>query len=89
MIEFVQWLTGTHLCGCGAKYTVAVTKVPTGNVICEKCGTLMDRASNRSFFTYERTWGMNDADKCRRARVILRGFSLQLYSAVSVGIIAA
>jgi hypothetical protein len=57
MTEFVQWLTGTHLCGCGAKYTVVLIKVPTGNVICEKCGTLMDCASNRSFFAYERMPG--------------------------------
>jgi hypothetical protein len=34
MTEFVQWLTGTHLCGCGAKYSVAVTDVSTGDVIC-------------------------------------------------------
>lgn len=57
MTEFVQWLTGTHLCDCGAKYSVAVTDVPTGNVFCGKCGTLMDSPGNRSFFAYERIVG--------------------------------
>jgi hypothetical protein len=57
MTEFVQWLTGTHLCGCGAKYSIAVTDVPAGNVICEKCGTLMDSPANRSFLAYERILG--------------------------------
>ena len=59
MTEFVQWLTGTHLCGCGAKYTVAVIDVSTGHVICGKCGTLMDSPANRSFFAYERIEGDN------------------------------
>ena len=53
MSEFVQWLTGMHQCDCGARYNVAVTQVPTGNVICGKCGTLMDCAGNRSLFAYE------------------------------------
>lgn len=57
MTEFVQWLTGTHLCGCGAKYSVTVTDVPTGHVICMKCGTLMDSPANLSFFAYERIPG--------------------------------
>jgi hypothetical protein len=57
MSEFVQWLTGTHQCDCGARYNVAVTRVPTGNVICGKCGTLMDCAANQSFFAYERIAG--------------------------------
>ena len=55
MTEFVQWLTGTHKCSCGAVYHVTVTTVPTGNVRCEKCGILMDSAANKSFLTYERT----------------------------------
>ena len=54
MIEFVEWLTGTHTCNCGAEYKVTVTEVPTDNVTCEKCGTLMDCRANRSFLTYER-----------------------------------
>jgi hypothetical protein len=52
--EFVEWLTGTHKCGCGAEYKVAVAEAPTENVICGKCGILMDRPANRSFLTYER-----------------------------------
>lgn len=54
MIEFVEWLTGTHECACGAKYAVTVTGVPTGSVSCEKCGTLMDSRANQSFLTYAR-----------------------------------
>jgi hypothetical protein len=57
MTEFVEWLTGTHRCGCGAKYEVTVTEVPTGSVTCEKCGTLMDSPTNRSFFAYARIPG--------------------------------
>jgi hypothetical protein len=57
MTEFVEWLTGTHQCACGAKYKVTVTEVPTGQVICEKCGTLMDSRANRSFFAYARMPG--------------------------------
>jgi hypothetical protein len=34
-----------------------VTGAPTDNVICEKCGTLMDRPSNGSYLTYERLPG--------------------------------
>jgi hypothetical protein len=54
MTEFVEWLTGTHECVCGAKYSVTVTETPTNDVTCEKCGTLMDCRSNESFLTYER-----------------------------------
>ena len=54
MTEFVEWLTGTHTCNCGAKYNVTVTEAPTDDVICEKCGTLMDSRVNESSLTYER-----------------------------------
>jgi hypothetical protein len=54
MTEFVQWLTGTHECGCGARYNVSVTEVPARSVTCEKCGTLMDSPANQSFFAYTR-----------------------------------
>jgi hypothetical protein len=57
MTEFVEWLTGTHKCGCGAKYKVTVTGVPTGSVTCEECGTLMDCPANQSFFAYARIPG--------------------------------
>ena len=57
MTEFVEWLTGTHTCNCGAKYNVTVTDAVTNDVICEKCGTLMDSRLNQSFLTYERTPG--------------------------------
>ena len=57
MSEFVQWLTGTHQCNCGARYNAVVTSVPTGDAIFGKCGTLMDCAANRSFFVYERIPG--------------------------------
>jgi hypothetical protein len=57
MTEFVEWLTGTHQCDCGAKYNVAVTEAPTENAICQKCGTVMDSQSNKSFLTYERMPG--------------------------------
>ena len=35
MTEFVEWLTGTHKCACGANYKVTVTAVPTNNVTCD------------------------------------------------------
>jgi hypothetical protein len=57
MTEFIEWLTGTHKCNCGAKYNVTVTGVPTGHVTCEKCGTLMDSPANHSFFAYARIPG--------------------------------
>jgi hypothetical protein len=57
MTEFVEWLTGTHTCDCGAKYKVTVIETPTGNVSCEKCGTLMDSRANESFLAYERMPG--------------------------------
>jgi hypothetical protein len=57
MTEFVEWLTGTHKCDCGAKYKVAVVRTPADSVTCEKCGTLMDSRSNKSFLAYERIPG--------------------------------
>jgi hypothetical protein len=57
MIEFVEWLTGTHKCDCGAKYKVTVTEAPADNVTCEKCGALMDRPTNKSLLAYERIPG--------------------------------
>ena len=54
MTEFVEWLTGTHTCDCGAKYKVTVTEALTNDVTCEKCGTLMDSRLNESFLAYER-----------------------------------
>jgi hypothetical protein len=57
MTEFVEWLTGTHKCDCGANYKVTVTEVPTERVTCEKCGTLMDSRPNNSFLAYERIPG--------------------------------
>jgi hypothetical protein len=57
MIEFVEWLTGTHKCDCGAKYKVTVTEAPADNVTCEKCGAPMDRPTNKSLLAYERIPG--------------------------------
>jgi len=57
MIEFVEWLTGTHTCDCGAKYKVTVIETLTDSVTCEKCGTLMDRRANESFLSFERIPG--------------------------------
>ena len=57
MTEFVEWLTGTHKCGCGAKYKVTVTEALTNDVTCEKCGTLMDSRRNESFLAYARIAG--------------------------------
>jgi hypothetical protein len=57
MTEFVEWLTGTHKCSCGAEYKVTVTGAPTDHVTCEKCGVLMDRPANGSFLNYERLPG--------------------------------
>jgi hypothetical protein len=54
MTEFVEWLTGTHKCDCGAKYKVTVIETPTKSVTCEKCGALMDSQPNKSFLAYER-----------------------------------
>jgi len=53
LTEFVEWLTGTHKCACGAKYKVAVTATPADSVSCEKCGTLMDRPAHKSLLAYE------------------------------------
>jgi len=52
--EFVEWLTGTHTRECGAEYKVAVTKVPTDSVSCEKCGIVMDHPTRKSLLAYER-----------------------------------
>jgi hypothetical protein len=57
MTEFVEWLTGTHRCGCGAKYSVTVTGVPTRSVTFEKCGTLMDTPAKPEFLAYARIPG--------------------------------
>jgi hypothetical protein len=57
MTEFVEWLTGTHKCDCGAKYKVTVIATPTDGVTCEKRGTLMDSRPNNSFLAYERIPG--------------------------------
>jgi hypothetical protein len=54
VIEFVEWLTGTHDCECGAKYKVAVTKDPADTVSCEKCGIVMDHPTAKSRLAYER-----------------------------------
>jgi hypothetical protein len=54
VIEFVEWLTGTHRCECGAKYKVAVTETPVDSVTCEKCGIVMDHPSRKSLLAYER-----------------------------------
>jgi hypothetical protein len=42
MTEFVEWLTGTHKCECGAKYKVTVTEESPARVNCAKCGIVMD-----------------------------------------------
>jgi hypothetical protein len=57
MTEFVEWLTGTHKCECGAKYKVTVTDTPPDRAICEKCGILMDHPADKSLLTYERIPG--------------------------------
>jgi hypothetical protein len=57
MIEFVEWLTGTHTCDCGAKYKVTVTKDALASVNCEKCGVVMDHPTRKSFLAYERIPG--------------------------------
>jgi hypothetical protein len=54
MTEFVEWLTGTHQCTCGAKYKVTVTETPADSVSCEKCGTVMDHPADKSLLAYER-----------------------------------
>ena len=72
MTEFVEWLTGTHDCGCGARYKVTVTEVPTGSVTCEKCGTLMDSPA-RAFLLTRAYWGTNERQRAaliRQARLI-------------------
>jgi hypothetical protein len=52
--EFVEWLAGTHMCACGAKYKVTVTKTPADRVSCEKCGIVMDHPVRKSLLAYER-----------------------------------
>jgi hypothetical protein len=54
MTEFVEWLTGTHKCECGANYKVTVTAIPADRATCEKCGILMDHPTNKSLLAYER-----------------------------------
>ena len=54
MAEFIEWLTGTHKCSCGAAYNVTVTAVPTGDVTCEKCGVLIVSSVNKRFLIFER-----------------------------------
>jgi hypothetical protein len=54
MTEFVEWLTGTHKCECGAKYKVTVTEESPARVNCEKCGIVMDHPAQKSLLTYER-----------------------------------
>jgi hypothetical protein len=57
MTEFAEWLTGTHKCGCGAKYKVTVTETPPDRATCEKCGIQMDHPADKSLLTYERIPG--------------------------------
>jgi hypothetical protein len=57
MTEFVEWLTGTHTCNCGAKYKVTVTEAHLERVNCEKCGVVMDHPTDKSFLAYERIPG--------------------------------
>jgi hypothetical protein len=54
VIEFVEWLTGTHRCECGAEYAVAVTETPVDTVTCEKCGIIMDHPARKSLLAYKR-----------------------------------
>ena len=57
MTEFVEWLTGTHQCDCGAKYKVAVSQAALPRAYCERCGVLMDRPADKSLLSYERVLG--------------------------------
>jgi hypothetical protein len=58
MTEFIEWLTGTHTCVCGAKCKVTVTEETSQvRVNCDKCGVLMDRPAVKSLLTYERIPG--------------------------------
>jgi hypothetical protein len=57
MTEFIEWLTGTHTCDCGAKYKVTVSDASLDRVTCEKCGVLMDHPAQKSLLTYERLSG--------------------------------
>jgi hypothetical protein len=57
MTEFVEWLSGTHKCECGAKYKVTVTDIPPDRATCENCGVLMDHPADKSLLTYERIPG--------------------------------
>jgi hypothetical protein len=54
MTEFVEWLTGTHKCECGARYKVTVSEGALLRAYCEKCGVLMDHPADKSLLTYER-----------------------------------
>jgi hypothetical protein len=57
MTEFVEWLTGTHKCECGAKYKVTVTGTPSDRATCENCGIVMDHPADKSLLTYDRIPG--------------------------------
>jgi hypothetical protein len=57
MPEFVEWLTGTHTCSCGAKYKVTVTEASLARINCEKCGVVMDHPADKSLLAYERIPG--------------------------------
>jgi hypothetical protein len=51
MTEFVEWL---RISATAERNKAALTKTLADRVICEKCGTLMDSQSNKSFLAYER-----------------------------------
>jgi hypothetical protein len=57
MSGFMEWLTGTHTCDCGAVYKVRATRTPfpdTDDATCDVCGKVMDSwRQSTSFRSYE------------------------------------
>ena len=75
MTEFVEWLTGTHTCNCGAKYKVTVTEAHLERVNCEKCGVVMDHPTDKSFLLTNAYRGTNDSQTAKGHPVKTAPFS--------------
>jgi hypothetical protein len=54
---FIEWLSGTHTCECGALYKIRTSRTPSPNtdsVNCDVCGMEMDSWRNSaSLRSYE------------------------------------
>jgi hypothetical protein len=49
---FIEWLSGTHTCECGALYKIRTSRTPSPNtdsVNCDVCGKEMDKLAQFYF----------------------------------------